>query len=513
MASLHDIERINTNPELKRYIRGLETLNISKNTVKPTDSDEVLLSNYFWSGYGMFLYIQEYYNLLFHYKFHRWHPIDQAKVYLELENRLYKMAYRNGLAFNQETTGRLLALYKEILTDKETPKPISKLVSARMKIIKNKHRRTLGLESSSLYEFPLLYHTGLEISPTEIIKMGKQEINRLVSLLLKLDKYRDLTSVGSPKKGLAILRETIMKSSQDTHVEKVLDNGIPPNTFSPDITDFVEDVSYVYDKKYSPYKVFVHNHKTLLSDFQTPISESVIYNKTIPGEHLRYSTNPDYLVNTLMKEGWNAYAESLPTPLNPVDLIYSNLFHTVAMVVDASIHTGLLTRADAVEYFKKYTILSVKEIDRVLSECLDNPGYYVCAKLGRSLIEDYRNKLGESISAPEFHSMVLSSRTPGGLAEKFLDYPNSGMVKSLYVPIEKSLPRQEHVDLIDNAKKIHKTSTSDWVTWFLVVSSTVIVLLLVVVVVLLFLNFFKVGPRDKNVVNIKEISESETLIP
>lgn len=515
-ASLFDIERLNTKPWLKKYIKGLEFLKApsksKKSIANPLDNDEALLSNYFWSGYGMFLSVDGSdggMGLLSHYNVHRWHPLDQAKVYLELENRLYKIAYGNGLAFNEETTRKLLSIYDTILKDKMAPKPIKKIISSRVKIIKGKHRTSFGLDSSK-YEFPLLYHTGLKITPAEIIKMGKQEIERLTSLLIDRARVTHKDLPLNTKQALIYLRyhNTINLNGDET--EKVRVNAIYPanfsNNFTPEVADYVNMVIVSKDSKLDPYVSIWYDHSILISSHQTPITEAVIYNKTIPGEHLRHSTNPDYLVNTLMKEGWNAYAESLPTPLNYNDVLYSNLTHTAIMVVDASLHSGLMTREDALGYLKRYTLLSDEEMNQTLLHSSQNPGYLVCPKLGRSVIEEYRDKIvSKSLTLPKFHSTILSSRNVGELVKSF-DWTSS------YAPTGKTAPREEYMELVKNLQQLNKTSSASWVTWFLVVSSSVIVLLLVVVVVLLFLNFFKVGPKPKTLEVIRYPTESSVAI-
>ena len=179
--------------------------------------------------------------------------------------------------------------------------------------------------------------------------------------------------------------------------------------------------------------------------------EASARHESVPGHHLDISSTNDNLFSktTSIIEEWALYAERLsPYDSSTADLLrekypgwdtnrqkysyigslYSELLRAVRLVVDSSIHDNSFTQSEAINFMKKYTILSEDDIKSQVLRYSANPGQALAYKLGEICIKEYRNlcdcsspdgsALVNSDRVRKFHDVVLKSLDPTEMKEK-----------------------------------------------------------------------------------------------
>ncbi len=171
--------------------------------------------------------------------------------------------------------------------------------------------------------------------------------------------------------------------------------------------------------------------------FNAPIPDAVTYNalrmealfshEGIPGHHFQLSLqqeNPDlpkirrFAAYPVFSEGWALYTESLgdqlglyADPYVKIEALKSELFRAVRLVVDVGLHTGKMTREEAIKYMiekgGRDEQISTVEIERYMAD----PGQALAYKTGemkiKQLRERYKQRLGDKFSIKKFHDAVL----------------------------------------------------------------------------------------------------------
>lgn len=186
--------------------------------------------------------------------------------------------------------------------------------------------------------------------------------------------------------------------------------------------------------------------------FNVPIFEPEKYNKLgmeslfvhegIPGHHYQISLQMEdqalpkvrqLAVFSVFAEGWALYTESLGEELGLYTDPYQRLaayqyeiWRAVRLVVDTNLHTGKMTREEAIAYMMEKTgkddAKSTAEIERYLS----NPGQALCYKIGELKIHElkakYQKSLGSKFDIRNFHDAILKvGSVPLFAFEKYMD--------------------------------------------------------------------------------------------
>nr|WP_294792587.1 DUF885 domain-containing protein [uncultured Mucilaginibacter sp.] len=171
--------------------------------------------------------------------------------------------------------------------------------------------------------------------------------------------------------------------------------------------------------------------------FNVPIPDAANYNalrmealfshEGIPGHHFQLSLqieNPDFpkirrfAIYSVFAEGWALYTESLGNQLGlyndpyiKIEALKSELFRAVRLVVDVGMHTGKMTREEAIKYMIEKAgrgeQIATVEIERYMAE----PGQALAYKTGemkiKQLRDRYQKSLGTKFSIKKFHDAVL----------------------------------------------------------------------------------------------------------
>lgn len=156
--------------------------------------------------------------------------------------------------------------------------------------------------------------------------------------------------------------------------------------------------------------------------------ESLFLHEAIPGHHYQVSLQQE---NTKLPkfmrfgwigaygEGWAHYCETLgpefglyTDPYQKMGYLSDQMLRAVRLVVDTGIHTGQMTREEAIKYFLSnisYDEASaIAEVERYMAMPGQALGYKIGSLRIRELREKYQKELGNKFSLAKFHDEVLS---------------------------------------------------------------------------------------------------------
>ena len=159
--------------------------------------------------------------------------------------------------------------------------------------------------------------------------------------------------------------------------------------------------------------------------------ESLFLHEAIPGHHYQISLqqeNPDlprfrrFAWYGAMGEGWALYCESLGPELGLYTDPYQNLgalsdemLRAVRLVVDTGLHTGELTREQAIEYMLSNLSTSRADATSAIERYMAWPGQALSYKIGALKIQELRRRYAAKLGATSH----LREHTPGQYKNRF----------------------------------------------------------------------------------------------
>lgn len=156
--------------------------------------------------------------------------------------------------------------------------------------------------------------------------------------------------------------------------------------------------------------------------------ESLFLHEAIPGHHYQISLQQENInLPKFMRfgwfgaygEGWALYCESLghefglyTDPYQKMGSLSDEMLRAVRLVVDTGLHTGKMTREEAIKYFLSNIAYdeagAIAEVERYMAI----PGQALSYKIGalkiRELRNQYQKDLGGKFSLAKFHDEVLN---------------------------------------------------------------------------------------------------------
>ncbi|WP_292009883.1 DUF885 domain-containing protein [Chryseobacterium sp.] len=156
--------------------------------------------------------------------------------------------------------------------------------------------------------------------------------------------------------------------------------------------------------------------------------ESLFLHEAIPGHHYQVSLQQE---NTKLPkfmrfgwlgaygEGWAHYCETLgpefglyTDPYQKMGYLSDQMLRAVRLVVDTGLHTGKMTREEAIQYFLNNISYdeggATAEVERYMAMPGQALGYKIGALRIRELRDKYQKQLGSKFSLAAFHDEVLS---------------------------------------------------------------------------------------------------------
>lgn len=156
--------------------------------------------------------------------------------------------------------------------------------------------------------------------------------------------------------------------------------------------------------------------------------ESLFLHEAIPGHHYQVSLQQE---NTKLPkfmrfgwfgaygEGWAHYCETLgpefglyTDPYQKMGYLSDQMLRAVRLVVDTGLHTGKMTREEAIKYFLSNISYdeagATAEVERYMAMPGQALGYKIGSLRIRELREKYQKELGPKFNLASFHDEVLS---------------------------------------------------------------------------------------------------------
>lgn len=156
--------------------------------------------------------------------------------------------------------------------------------------------------------------------------------------------------------------------------------------------------------------------------------ESLFLHEAIPGHHYQVSLQQE---NTKLPkfmrfgwfgaygEGWAHYCETLgpefglyTDPYQKMGYLSDQMLRAVRLVVDTGIHTGQMTREEAIKYFLSNIAYdeagATAEVERYMAMPGQALGYKIGSLRIRELREQYQKQLGNKFNLAKFHDELLS---------------------------------------------------------------------------------------------------------
>lgn len=155
--------------------------------------------------------------------------------------------------------------------------------------------------------------------------------------------------------------------------------------------------------------------------------ESLFLHEAIPGHHYQVSLQQEskglpkfrrFAWYGAMGEGWALYTESLgkelglyTDPYQYMGALGDEAHRAIRLVVDTGIHTGKLTREEAIDYMVANEAISTDGATKEIERYMAAPGQALSYKIGALKIQELRAKyekaLGARFSLAAFHDELL----------------------------------------------------------------------------------------------------------
>ena len=156
--------------------------------------------------------------------------------------------------------------------------------------------------------------------------------------------------------------------------------------------------------------------------------ESLFLHEAIPGHHYQISLQQENLkLPKFMRfgwlgaygEGWAHYCETLgpefglyTDPYQKLGYLSDQMLRAVRLVIDTGIHTGKMTREEAIKYFLDNVAYdeagATSEVERYMAVPGQALGYKIGSLKIRELRTTYEKSLGSKFNLAKFHDEVLS---------------------------------------------------------------------------------------------------------
>jgi uncharacterized protein (DUF885 family) len=310
-------------------------------------------------------------------------------------------------------------------------------------------RTTLGAselpDGRDYYAQRVRNYTTLEITPEEIHRIGRAEVERIRGEMQQI--IDELRFEGSFEQFLQFLRtdprfypetpqELLMRAAW---LAKRMDGKLP-SLFKtlPRLPYGVEPVPAHLAPKYTagryvgaaqgstqPGYYWVNTHGLNSRTLYT--LEALTLHEAVPGHHLQIALNNEleelppfrrFSYISAFGEGWGLYSEWLgleagfyTDPYSDFGRLTYEMWRACRLVVDTGIHAMGWTRDQVMEYLATNTALSRHEIRTETDRYIAWPGQALAYKMGELKIKELRGKaereLGERFDVREFHDAVL----------------------------------------------------------------------------------------------------------
>jgi uncharacterized protein (DUF885 family) len=155
--------------------------------------------------------------------------------------------------------------------------------------------------------------------------------------------------------------------------------------------------------------------------------EATFIHEAIPGHHYQIALQQENTALPLFRrqisfsaftEGWGLYVESLgkrlgcyTDPYQQMGALNNEIHRAIRLVVDVGIHTGKMTKKQAISYMMAHESISPEDALLSAERYMAIPGQALCYKIGELEItrirEQLKRSLGNKFNIVSFHSALL----------------------------------------------------------------------------------------------------------
>ena len=352
--------------------------------------------------------------------------------------------------FSAKDKEKYKILYQEAISSKIIP-AYQKMGDFLEKEYLPKARNTDGINAISngknIYEYYAKSWTTTNKTPEEINKIGLQQVAMLRAEMEKvktqlgfkgsLEEF--LTSLKTDKKAMPFKTPEEVIAAFNGILKKIepklpsMFSKFPKTPFEIRRTEKFREASASAE-----YKQGTPDGKRP-GIFYTPIPDATKYNVTngfeslflheaIPGHHYQVSLQQENTeIPKFMRfgwfgaygEGWAHYTETLgpefglyTDPYQKMGYLSDQMLRAVRLVVDTGIHTGKMTREEAIKYYLSNISDSEEGATAAIERYMAIPGQALGYKIGSLKILElrakYQKQLGKKFNLAKFHDEILN---------------------------------------------------------------------------------------------------------
>ncbi|WP_228407626.1 MULTISPECIES: DUF885 domain-containing protein [Chryseobacterium] len=360
---------------------------------------------------------------------------------------------------------RLTKNFKEVLSKNIFPS-LQKLADFFQNEYLPNARSSSGINvfpnGKEMYKDYILSMVTIDKDPEEVYQLGLSEVTRITTEMEKIKK--SIGFKGSLPELFEFMKtdkqfmpfktdKEVLEAYQDVY-NKIKPNlskyfGITPKT-PFEIRKTEEFRAASASPQYFPGNLPTHRPGIFYAPILDPTKinitnmdmESVFLHEAIPGHHYQISIQyentsvPEFrqkYMNGAFVEGWALYTESLGKDLG----VYTNPYHqlgalgtemhrAIRLVVDSGLHTGKMTREDAIQYMLDNEPVSEQFATAEIERYMANPAQALSYKIGelkiRELRDKYKSQLGSKFNIKDFHDTILTGGAmPLTVFENYMD--------------------------------------------------------------------------------------------
>ena len=352
--------------------------------------------------------------------------------------------------FSAKDKEKYKILYQEAISSKIIP-AYQKMGDFLEKEYLPKARNTDGINAlpngKNIYEYYAKSWTTTNKTPEEINKIGLQQVAMLRAEMEKVKTQlgfkgsleQFLTSLKTDKKAMPYKTPEEVIAAFNGILKKIepklpsMFSKFPKTPFEIRRTEKFREASASAE-----YKQGTPDGKRP-GIFYTPIPDATKYNVTngfeslflheaIPGHHYQVSLQQENTeIPKFMRfgwfgaygEGWAHYTETLgpefglyTDPYQKMGYLSDQMLRAVRLVVDTGIHTGKMTREEAIKYYLSNISDSEEGATAAIERYMAIPGQALGYKIGSLKILElrakYQKQLGKKFNLAKFHDEILN---------------------------------------------------------------------------------------------------------
>jgi uncharacterized protein (DUF885 family) len=364
------------------------------------------------------------------------------------ENLFYKPILNLPKTFSATEKETLRLAYQKAISEKIIP-TYSKIAKYLQDTYLPKARLTSGYNAlpngAALYKFKVKSYTTTDKTPEEIYQLGLSEVKRITREIKKLKRKVGFKGSIAEFFNYSLTDKSFFPFTTEEEILQAYRNILPkiePNlkkqfNLLPKTAFEVKAVDKFKAASASASYSRGTADGTRPGYFNVPILNPLEYNRVgmenlflheaIPGHHYQLSLQQEnqnlpkirqYASYSVFSEGWALYAESLgeelglyTDPYQKLGAYKGEMFRATRLVVDTGLHTGKMTREEAIKYMMenggREEKATISEVERYMS----NPGQALTYKIGELKMKElkvkYQKELGAKFDIKKFHDTVL----------------------------------------------------------------------------------------------------------